>query len=359
MKKRLFFQLLKKIGCLCSILGLSSCTTDKLPCEVPVTTGLMTNKIRGMSVVAAASPIDGTPIKNLNEIGVNWVAALPYAYYVVNSPKIDTISVCPLDNCPHGPSTKYAVIELIEKSKLEGIKVMLKPQLWAEMEWIGDLEFDTETKWDQFERNYTQFVLEWAQIATDMDVELLCIGTEIAKFVIHRPNYWRGLIAQVRQIYRGPLTYAANWDDYQAVPFWDDLDYIGVDAYFSLIPDKTPAVCDLITAWEPYEQELSVYAAQHNKPILFTEFGYLSVNSCAYETWGLEGQMSANEINETAQANALHALMEVFGPQSWWAGGFQWKWYADNLSASCEESIAKDYTPEGKMGADMLKKLYQ
>lgn len=359
MKKTLVFQFLKKMSILFSIFGLSSCTADKLPCEVPVTKGLMTDKIRGMSVVAAESPIDGTPIKNLNSIGVNWVAAMPYAYYEVNNPRIDSVSVCPLPDCPHGPSYKQAVIELIQRSKQRGLKVMLKPQLWAATEWIGDMEFDTESKWDQFEINYTNLVLEWAQIANNMDVDLLCIGTEIAKFVLQRPNYWRNLIAQVRQIYDGPLTYAANWDDYQDVSFWDLLDYVGVDAYFPLIPEATPPVCDLMNAWGSYEQELSGYSAQINKPILFTEFGYLSVSSCAYNTWELEGKMSSNEINEQAQANALHALIEVFGSKAWWAGGFQWKWYADAVSASCEEDLAKDYTPEGKMGADMLQQLYQ
>ena len=117
MKKRPFFSLLKKIGVLCSVLGFSSCTADKMTCEVPVTNDLMTNKMKGMSVVAAVSPITGTPIKNLNEIGVNWVAALPYAYYAANDPRIDTASVCPLPDCPHGPSAKYAVIELISKIK--------------------------------------------------------------------------------------------------------------------------------------------------------------------------------------------------------------------------------------------------
>jgi hypothetical protein len=359
MKNNSLFHLLKKIGILCSILGFSSCTPDKPACEAPLTKGLMTNKMRGMSVVAAVSPIAGTPVQNLQEIGVNWIAALPYSFYEANNPNIDSVSVCPLPNCPHGPSAKYAVIELIQKSKLEGVKVMLKPQLWSATEWIGAMEFDSEAKWDQFERNYTELILEWAQIAENMDVDLFCVGTEITEFVIHRPNYWSNLIVQIRQIYSGPLTYASNWDDYQAVSFWDELDYIGVDAYFPLMPDKTPLVCELITAWEPYEQELSAYAAQQNKPILFTEFGYLSVNGCAYNTWELEDGMGDNEINEEAQANALHALVEVFGPKSWWAGGFQWKWYADAISASCEESLAKDYTPEGKMASDMLKKLYE
>ncbi|CAA6817639.1 MAG: Unknown protein [uncultured Aureispira sp.] len=359
MKKNSLFHFLKKISVLCSIFGLSSCTADKIPCEVPVKNGLMTNKVRGMSVVAAESPIAGTPVKNLHDIGVNWVAALPYSYYVINNPRIDTISVCPLPDCPHGPDSKHAVMELIQRSKQQGLKVMLKPQLWSAEQWVGQMEFDSEAKWDQFEVNYTQLILEWAQIAENMDVDLFCIGTEIAKFVTHRPNYWRNLIVQIRQVYTGPLTYAANWDDYQAVSFWDELDYIGIDAYFPLMPGTTPPVCELINAWEPYEQEISAYSVQQNRPVLFTEFGYLSVSGCAYNTWELEAKMDDNEINEQAQANALHALVEVFGAKSWWAGGFQWKWYADAVSASCETDLAKDYTPEGKMGVDMLKKLYQ
>ena len=45
---------------------------------------------------------------------------------------------------------------------------------------------------------------------------------------------WRKLIARVRQHYRGPLTYAANFDQYNTVGFWDALDVVGVNAYFPL-----------------------------------------------------------------------------------------------------------------------------
>lgn len=359
MRNHFLLRTLKKLGVLLSLFGLSSCTTDKLPCEVQLRSGLMTNKIKGMSIVAAANPIDGTPVENLSAIGVNWTAVLPYAYYVANNPTIDSVSVCPLPGCPHGPTTRAAVVELIQKSKQEGLKVMVKPQLWAEDEWIGHMTFDSEAKWDQFELNYTDFILDWVQVAVNTDADIFCIGTEIANFVTHRPNYWRGLIAQIRQVYNGKLTYASNWDDYQDVNFWDELDYVGVDAYFPLIPDEVPLVCDLIDAWDPYVQELSSYSNAQNTPILFTEFGYLSVRGCAYNTWELEAKMSSNEMNEEAQANALHALIEVFGPKSWWSGGFQWKWYADNLSEYCEEDVTKDYTPEGKMAMDVLEVLYQ
>lgn len=45
---------------------------------------------------------------------------------------------------------------------------------------------------------------------------------------------WRALIAAVRGVYRGPLSYAANFDQVDEVGFWDALDAIGVNAYYPL-----------------------------------------------------------------------------------------------------------------------------
>lgn len=349
-----------QLGLLLSCLGITSCAVTEDPsCDIlEPTPNLMVNKIKGMSLVAAKSPIDGTPVQNLGKIGVDWIAALPYGYYQSGNPAIDSISNCPLPYCPHGPASKYAVMEAIQTAHAEGMRVMLKPQLWSDTEWIGHLSFDTELDWITFEKSYFDFIMGWVQIAISLDVEMFCVGTEIAIFAKERPQYWRNLIADIRQIYGGKLTYASNWDDYMDISFWDALDFIGVDAYFPLLEDKTPTVCNLIKAWEPYKNELSTYTAQWNKPILFTEFGYLSVDGCAYNTWELEAQIPNLTLNEMAQANAIQALVETFAPETWWEGGFQWKWYADVLSAICESDISKDYTPEGKMTSDILKQLY-
>ena len=60
-------------------------------------------------------------------------------------------------------------------------------------------------------------------MAEEEKVDIFCIGTELEKFIEHRPAYWRELIAEVRKVYKGKLTYAANWDEYKRVPFWDAL----------------------------------------------------------------------------------------------------------------------------------------
>lgn len=49
----------------------------------------------------------------------------------------------------------------------------------------------------------------------------------------------------IRKEYPEKLNYTTNWDKYQNVPFWKDVDYIGIDAYFPLSENKTPSVMKL------------------------------------------------------------------------------------------------------------------
>jgi hypothetical protein len=143
------------------------------------------------------------------------------------------------------------------------------------------------------------------------------------------------------------------------VAFWDDLDYIGVDAYFPLSEADTPSVCTLKEAWKPYIAELKAFAQQWNKPILFTEYGYLSLDGAADKTWILEKNRQAASINEQVQANAIQALLESFGIEEWWAGGFLWKWYPNYYAAMGEGQHARDYSPQGKKAQKILQQLFQ
>ena len=105
------------------------------------------------------------------------------------------------------------------------------------------------------------------------------------------------------------------------------------------------------------KKRLKKFSNHHNKPILFTEYGYLSVDGCAYKTWELEKKRRELPANEKAQSNALEALYSSFWDESWWAGGFLWKWYPNGVAQ--EGRRAKDYTPQGKVSERTIKKWYQ
>ncbi|WP_197043748.1 hypothetical protein [Aureispira sp. CCB-QB1] len=320
--------------------------------QAPVMKGLLKGKINGMAIMAPPNPFKENPMPIIESIGVNYVSIQPFAFFNKDQPTIE------YGGYLWWGEKKEGLIQSIQLAKKENLAVLLKPQLWAYNQWIGDLEFDNEADWLLFEKNYRNYILPMAKLADSMKVELFAVGTEVKLSAIQRPEFWRGLIQDIRTIYSGKLVYASNWDAYSSVSFWDALDYVGIDAYFPLIKKKRPNVTELKRAWEPTIDSMEAFYNTWQRPILFTEFGYMSLEGCAYKAWLLEKKQAEAKLSEQAQANALQALLEVFGQKSWWAGGFQWKWYADISSVLKKSEIERDYTPQGKKALKVLKELY-
>ena len=70
-----------------------------------------------------------------------------------------------------------------------------------------------------------------------------------------REEEWRRIVSEVRRVYSGRLTYAANWDRLDRVPFWDAGDWIGVQAYFPLTDRPDPDRPALTAGWEGHLDE--------------------------------------------------------------------------------------------------------
>lgn len=287
------------------------------------------------------------------EVGANWIAVVPYAFTRRGTPVV-RYAVAGWQWWGERPE---GICETIRLAHAAGLRVMLKPQLYIPGSWTGDLTFDNDEDWRQWEEQYARYILDMARIADSLNVELYCIGTEFRASIAQRPAFWPALIAQVRQAYRGPLTYSANWDDWEAVPFWGQLDYIGLSAYFPLIEADTPQVEQLKAAWKPHVQRLRDFSQRWQKPVLFTEFGYLSVNGAAGRTWELEKNIQRLPVNELAQAHCLEAIFATFQPEPWWAGGFLWKWFPHMRGH--EGYPERDYTPQGKLAERTLRQWYR
>jgi len=111
-------------------------------------------------------------------------------------------------------------------------------------------------------------------------------------------RHWRELIAEVRRHYHGPLGYAANFDQYREVGFWDALDVLGVNAYFQLrrhlIPDAAPDDLYplLIEGWRRVLGELRAFRERQgltDLPVVFTELGYTDRANSTLEPWAADG----------------------------------------------------------------------
>jgi len=309
-------------------------------------------RIRGLSFVAPPRPFSDDPMPYISSINAEWIAVIPYGFIPGNGHRVR-----------HGSDRQWwgekeiGVRETIQKAKENGLKVMLKPQIWMSGSWIGDFDLEDKKKWEEWEASYSAYLLLYAKIAQETGVEMICIGTEFKKAMQSNTDYWYRLIEEVRAVYDGPLTYSSNWDEYKDVPIWDKLDYIGISAYFPLSEEKEPSHQELKKLWQPTLKELRNFSRKNKKRIIFTEFGYLSLDGCAGKTWILEKERDRHSENQKAQADAFHCLFKTFWEEDWWAGGFFWKWYPE-MRPNRKNFYKKDYSPQGKMAEETIKEWY-
>lgn len=247
--------------------------------------------------------------------------------------------------------SETALVQAIQTARRYGLRVMLKPHVDVlDGTWRGHLAPSDVEKWFQ---SYREFLVPYARLAQEQGVGLFCVGTELRSLsgAEFRP-YWEETIAAVRAVYSGPLVYAANWDEYPRVAFWDLLDYVGIDAYFPLSSARTPAVEELLAAWGPWRATLGAWQGRIGKPVLFTEVGYRSVDHAAKEPWNWEIRGS---YNPEAQANALAAVLQAFQGQPWFAGVFFWNWLPNPYAGGPGDT---DYTPQNKPAEQVLARFF-
>ena len=307
-------------------------------------------KMEGVSLVAPPDPMEAEVMQELDGLGVEWVSLMPYAF----TQNGDTALIYNIERQWWGERDS-GVVESIRLAQERGIKVMLKPHLWLRGGgFTGDLTFKTGEEWQAWERAYTRYILHHAHIADSMQVPLLCIGTELTHHNKQRKEYWQQLIDTVRSVYSGQLTYAANWDAVEDFPHWEDLDYIGVDAYFPLTKKDKPTVEEVAEDWKSHLQDLNKLAARYQKPILFTEWGYRSIAGTTREPWRSDTEGTADP---EAQEAAYRAFFQAVWPQPWLAGGFLWKWYPQLPRR--HHRVETDFTPQGKPAQEVIKEYYK
>lgn len=304
---------------------------------------------KGMNLVA---PIKELKIKTLEELKahhINSISLIPYAFV-----SIENASVNYNNKRQWWGERTEGIITTNKMAHDYKMTVMLKPHLWINRGfYTGHLDFSSAAEWKKWEADYEKYILDFAKLAQEEKIELFCFGTELGNSVAKRPDYWFMLIKKIKKIYSGKLTYAANWDDFDKVPFWNELDYIGIDAYFPLSDATTPSVEDLNKAWQKHLLKMQNLQTKTNKKILFTEFGYRNSDQAAKEPW-TENQKI---INNLAQANGYESLFQTMTQKPWFAGGFAWKWYADDYHKEQKNSV--DYTPQDKPALETIKKWYK
>lgn len=312
-------------------------------------------------------------VNTLDTIGMNTVSITVYArHYLWDTHKMIWDKESPF------------VIKEIKKAKAKGLKVVLIPRvaLYHYFEenrflWHGMI-MPKDTSIDNWFKDYTHFVKDWATIAEELKVDVFAIGSELRILTETKPitalpdlesyylselkqklyisdrmaykdaippehlwvrgadnsyddlkkyledevakkvdwtkkvtyqdqpnsielinnrrkkllNGWHNLIDTVRQAYSGKLTYAANFDNYQNIAFWDKLDFIGINAYFKLRErpiEQTDAEKyeEMTASWQTVFKSILDFQVENNlqHPVIFTELGYIFRENCTIMPW--------------------------------------------------------------------------
>jgi hypothetical protein len=247
-------------------------------------------------------------------------------------------------------STDEAVARAIDDAHARGLKVMLKPHVdLLDDTWGGDIHPVDVSAWFGA---YGEMILHYARLAAEHQVELLVVGTEFAS--LSGPGHyldWTEIIAAVRSVYPGPLTYAASQNEYLSVAFWQLLDYLGINVYFPLSDLEQPSTEELMAGWTAYDGSygrfnwlaaLEQWQSRWGKPVIFTELGYRSVKYAARAPWDYT---FAAEFDGLVQSRAADAAIKVFNNKQWLAGIFWWNWTAGDDGS---DPANTDYTVLGK-----------
>ncbi len=323
-----------------------------LLCCILQSCSAQTTKINGLSFVASHDLISKNDVEPVVNINANYCAIMPFGFIRnIKHPEI----IHNTDKQWFGETTAGAK-QYIQELKKNGIKIMMKPQIWIwHGKFTGHLKMSSEDDWKTLEKAYTNFIMEYTQLAQEINVEILCIGTELERFVESRPDYWNNLIVEIKKVYKGKLTYAANWDEFKRTPFWSELDYIGVDAYFPVSNSKTPTVVECLEGWKTHKTVINRLSDKYNKPVLFTEYGYRSMDYTGKEPW--QSDHTIKSLNLEGQTNATQALFETFWNEEWFAGGFIWKWFHKHEEVGGETN--NQFTPQNKPVETIIKNQFK
>jgi hypothetical protein len=241
--------------------------------------------------------------------GANYVILVPAGVQEnAHSEKIDY----------HGKWTlgDQELIHMIQYAKSLGLKVILKPTVncldhtWRAFINFFDHDVPCEPKWSNWFQSYTAFQLHFAKIAQETGCDIFIAGCEMVMSE-RREEEWRKLIADIKSVYKGQVSY--NTDKYQEehVTWWDCVDIISSSGYYP------------ITDWDQELDRIEAVIKKFNKPFFFAETGCMSSRGSSKipNDWTLHGAIDLDE-----QAQWYREMFEKTLKRGWVSGYGLWDW---------------------------------
>ena len=262
-------------------------------------------------------------------------------------------------------------------ARKNGLKIVLKPvvnvrdntwRAWIKFNVDGgevanpDKEIDRRdmVRWDQWWKNFREFLLYYAEIAEETGCEILCLGCEMLStedFV----DEWRSLIEEVRDRYSGLITYNTNHGNHNGVKWWDAVDLISMSAYYPVGSADKAKKSDtsleaMLRRWRPIKEELAQLAHKYDRKVLFIEVGVCSAKGFSAAPW--TSYMPNAEYDGDEQAMFYEAIYQTFWDEQWWAGVTWWEW-RPNLYPKQKAVGHLGFCPYGKPAEELTRRWYK
>ncbi len=286
-------------------------------------------------------------LRELKSLGVNSISLMVNWYQ--RDIHANEIHRNPENGSEHSTISDKKLVEVIQHAHRLNMKVLLFPFLRFEYrgpkEWRGVLKPENFATWTQ---NYEQFILHYANLARIHRVEILSVGSELGSLE-QKTDFWKSLIQKVKQVYSGKLIYSSNWDHYTYPTFWQHLDYIGMNSYYTLSNSNQPSLAELTQSWRQIKNKLLTFQAKFSQKLVFTELGYPSLDGTNQRPWNY---LIQNKADVEEQALCYQAFVDVWNDTPELAGVYWWVWFGEGGATD------KSYTPRGKPAMQVMREWY-
>jgi hypothetical protein len=301
-------------------------------------------------------------LQKLHSTGATWISVIA-TFHVPGS------NYASFQRTPADPQ-EDEIAQVVNYAHSLGMRVMIQPVAVSDDgAWSGTFLPPNADEWF---RNYKAMLGGYTHVAQETKADEFCIGTEFV--ALTQPQYswhWRDVIADIRQSYSGPLTYSANWgkkpedSEYATIDWWDQVDYIGISAYFPLSWNDF-TTDSLRQGWSSYtdpfgpnavgltyhwHDQIAAVQARWNKPIQFTRIGFGSYANSPGR-WDLTPDPY---LELTVQANAYDATFQAWADTSWLTGLFWTPWSSDPNAGG---PLDNGDSPQNKPAEQILQKWY-
>ncbi len=295
-------------------------------------------KIKGLSLVGSRALPSDSCWQGILDVGATSITLMPYAYMQEGSDTLITQT-----NWQWEGESFDGIETCIQQAQERSIIPIIKPHLWiGGGAYTGQLSFEDSIARKHWNLQFIEYISGFAKLSEKYKLPYFIFATEMQSMWEDSPEDFLTLIAACRKVYSGKLIYAANWDEYDMLPYWDKIDVMGINAYFPL--ENAAKARD---KWKRHKVYIPTFAKRFSKPVMFTELGYRSIINPFKEPWVSDTDESPNQ---EAQAEAWRIFFEEVYHEPWLQGVFVWKWFPHHNSRGSENG----FTPQGKQAEQVI-----